>query len=120
MHHPHTIKYKERFAVQLGRNLVWVQAEDVACFCKDEIIFLINREGRKYITDYRSLDEVEGLIKPTQFFRANRQHIVSLFYIASMRGGENGKIYLNMKLPAFNEITISKEKAAGFRRWVKG
>lgn len=120
MDSPHTIKYKERFAVQLGRNVILVQAGEIACFCKEEIIYLINHEGRKYITDYRSLAEVEGLIDPAQFFRANRRHIVSLSYIASMRSGESSKIYLKMKLPVFDNIVISKEKAAGFRRWLNG
>ena len=113
-------KYKERFAVHLGRNLILVPAEEVACFSKEEVIYLVNDEGKKYITDYRSLDEVEELVDPAQFFRANRQHIVSLPYIASMHSDEAGKIHLKMKQSGCDDIIISKEKAAAFRRWVEG
>lgn len=113
-------KYKERFAVHLGRNVILVPSDEVACFSKEEVIYLVNDEGKKYITDYRSLDEVEELVAPAQFFRANRQHIVSLPYIASMYSDESGKIYLKMKQPGCDDIVISKEKAAAFRRWVEG
>lgn len=111
-------KHKERFAVHLGRNVVLVPAAEVVCFSKEEVIYLVNNEGKKYITDYRSLDEVEELLEPTQFFRANRQHIVALQYIASMHSDESSKVYLKMKLKYCEEIVISKEKAASFRRWV--
>lgn len=113
-------KYKERFAVHLGRNVILVPSDEVACFCKEEVIYLVNDEGKKYITDYRSLDEVEELVDPAQFFRANRQHIVSLPYIASMHSDEAGKIHLKMKQAGCDDIIISKEKAATFRRWVEG
>ncbi len=113
-------KYKERFAVHLGRNVVLIPANEVACFSKEEVIYLVSHEGKKYITDYRSLDEVEELLDPAQFYRANRQHIIALSYIASMHSDESSKIFLKMKLPACDDIVISKEKAASFRRWVEG
>ncbi|MEZ5016957.1 MAG: LytTR family DNA-binding domain-containing protein [Flavipsychrobacter sp.] len=113
-------KYKERFTVHYGRNVLLVPREEVLCFVKEEVIYLINQDGKKYITDYRSLDEVESLLDPTQFFRANRQHIVALSYIESLHGDDMGKIHLKMKLPDCEEIIISKEKAASFRKWIEG
>lgn len=113
-------KYKERFAVHLGRNVILVPADDVACFVKEELIYLINSEGKKYITDYRSLDEVEELLDPADYYRANRQHIIAMPYIASMHTDETSKIHVKMKLKGCDDILISKEKAASFRRWVEG
>ncbi len=113
-------KYKERFAVHRGRNIVLVPTEEVACFTKQEVIYLINSEGEKYITDYRSLDEVEELLDPNQYFRANRQHLVSMPHIASMYTDDASKIHVKMKVSGFEDILISKDKAASFRRWVEG
>lgn len=112
-------KYKERFMVHQGREVLLVPVADVFGFSKEEVIYLINHEGKKYITDYRSLDEVQDLLDPSDFFRANRQHIIALSYLASMHTDESGKIHLNMKIPACGEIVISKEKAAGFRKWIE-
>lgn len=110
-------KYKERFAVHHGRNVMLVAIEQVACFVKEEVIYLVNNEGRKFITDYRSLDEVEELIDPAIFYRINRQHLVHLTFIESYGTDETGKLTLNIKNFATNEATISKDKAASFKQW---
>ena len=92
----------------------------MACFSKDEVIYLVHKDGKKYITDYRSLDEIEELLDPVQFFRANRQFIIDLSYIETMRSDESGKVIVRLKLGGFPEIIVSKEKAAAFRKWVEG
>jgi DNA-binding LytR/AlgR family response regulator len=113
-------KYKDRFTVHHGRNIVLINAGDVACFSKEEVIYLVHRDGKKYITDYRSLDEIEELLDPARFFRANRQFIIDLSYIDTMRGDESGKVIVRLKPGGFPEIIVSKEKAAAFRKWIDG
>lgn len=113
-------KYKERFTAHLGRNIVLMHIEDIACFSKEEVIYLQHKEGKKFITDFRSLDEIEELLDPAQFYRANRQYIISMPYIESMRSDETGKIIVKLKLSPSPEVIVSKEKAAQFRKWVEG
>ncbi|MFT3682614.1 MAG: LytTR family DNA-binding domain-containing protein [Ferruginibacter sp.] len=110
-------KYKERFAVHMGRSVTLVPTEDIAMFIKEEIIFLVNRDGNRFITDFRSLDEVEELIDPKIFYRANRQHIVHLPFIESYRGDDTGKLTIRLRNIKTNELIISKEKAAEFKKW---
>lgn len=112
-----TKSFKERFAVHVGRSITLVDTGEVAVFIKEQIIFLINKENRRFITDFRSLDEVEELVDPAVFFRANRQYLVHLPFIESYRADDTGK--LHVKLRAFNnfDIIVSKEKAADFRKW---
>jgi two-component system LytT family response regulator len=113
-------KYKERFTAHLGRNIVLMHTDDIACFSKEEVIYLQHKEGKKFITDFRSLDEIEELLDPARFFRANRQYIIAMPYIDSMRSDDTGKIVVKMKLSPAPEIIVSKEKAAQFRKWVEG
>lgn len=113
-------KYKERFTAHYGRNIVLVNIDDISCFTKEEIIYLVHKDGKKYITDFRSLDEIEELLDPALFFRANRQYIIALKYIDSMRSDETGKITIKMKLEPCPEVVVSKEKASQFRKWVEG
>ena len=108
--------YKERFAVHIGRSVALISLADIAAFMKEEIIYLLTTEGKKHITDYRSLDEIEELVDPAIFYRANRQCLVHLPAIESYRADHTSK--LQLKLRSFkDEITISKEKAAEFRDW---
>lgn len=112
-------KYKERFTAHYGRNILLIHVDEISCFAKEEVIYLVHKDGKKYITDFRSLDEIEELLDPKQFYRANRQYIISLPQIESMRSDETGKIIVKMKLAASPEIIVSKEKAASFRKWVE-
>jgi DNA-binding LytR/AlgR family response regulator len=89
----------------------------LACFVKEEIIYLINDEGKKLITDYRSLDEVEELLNPADFYRANRQYILQLAFIESFRTDDTGKIQVRMKGLKMDDVVVSKEKAADFKKW---
>lgn len=111
-----TRKYKERFAVHIGRSVGLVPVKEIAGFIKEEIIYLLNTEGKKMITDYRSLDEVEDLVDPAIFYRANRQCLIQLSAIESYRTDHTSKLQLRLK-SVKEEITISKEKAAEFRNW---
>lgn len=113
-------KYKERFAVHLGRSMVLIPQAEVAGFIKEEVIYLVNHEGRKFISDYRSLDEIEDLLQPADFYRANRQCIIQLAFIESFRADDTGRILVKMKGMRPDEVIISKEKAADFRKWFEG
>ncbi len=110
-------QYKERFAVHIGRSVTLVPVEETALFTKEEIIFLTDRDDRRYITDFRSLDEVEDLVDPSKFFRANRQHLVHLPFIENYRTHDTGKLILKMRGVKTNDLTVSKEKAPEFRKW---
>ncbi len=112
-------KYKERFTAHYGRNILLVHVDDIAYFSKEEVIYLVHKEGKKFITDFRSLDEIEELLDPRQFYRANRQYIISLQHIESMRSDETSKVIVKMKLAQSPEIVVSKEKASSFRKWVE-
>ena len=110
-------QYKERFAVHIGRSVTLIPVEDIALFVKEELIYLINREGNKYITDYRSLDEIEELVNPQTFYRANRQHLIHLPFIESYRVDDTAKLTLKMRGIKTTDLIISKDKAAEFKKW---
>ena len=110
-------QYKERFAVHIGRSVTLIPVEDIALFLKEELIYLINKEGNRFITDFRSLDEVEELVNPKVFYRANRQHLVHLPFIESYRGDDTGKLTLKFRNIKNDELIVSKEKAAEFKKW---
>ncbi|RYU91907.1 response regulator transcription factor [Mucilaginibacter terrigena] len=109
--------FKERFAVHIGRSVTLVPVQNIACFLKEELIFLIDHEGTRFITDYRSLDEVEELVNSKVFYRANRQNLIHLPFIESYRGDDTGKLTLKMRDIKTNDLIISKEKAADFKKW---
>ncbi len=116
-----TPAYKRRFTAQHLRQIVSVPQERVACFCRDELIFLHTTDGQKLITDYRTLDELDELVDPAHFFRANRQYLLALEAVAGYESHYTGKLTVHLKAPNNRiDLSVSKEKAGAFRQWFEG
>lgn len=116
-----TLHYKRRFTGHYMRQIVSIPQEQAACFLRNELIYLYTIDGKKIITDYKTLDELEELVDPVRFFRVNRQCIVNLDAISGYRSHESSKLLVTLKSPNDAlELTISKEKANAFRHWLDG
>ncbi|MDX5347511.1 MAG: LytTR family DNA-binding domain-containing protein [Hymenobacteraceae bacterium] len=110
--------YKNRFLVRQGERLLSVPAEEVAYFmAEDKIVLLCCQNNLRYPVDF-SLDELESLLDPQQFFRINRQFIVSLSAIEQIHTYFNGKLKLDLQPEVEKEVLISREKAAIFKQWL--
>ncbi|AKD55800.1 LytR/AlgR family response regulator transcription factor [Spirosoma radiotolerans] len=118
---PTTPQYKRRFTGHYLRQIMSVTQEETAYFLRNELIYLYTNDGRKLITDYKTLDELEELLDPACFFRANRQCLVHLNAVAGYRPLDNSKLQIALKPPhEALELLVSKEKAAAFRHWIEG
>jgi len=111
------LKFKTRFTAQFQRNIVAVTIERIVCFYRDEVIWIQTTDNQRLITDYNSLDEIEELLNPEGFFRANRQFIVNKQAIESYRTHFTGKIELKLVVTTKDDVVVSKEKAHQFRGW---
>jgi DNA-binding LytR/AlgR family response regulator len=109
--------YKEKFVVSVKRNWVPIQTKDIALFYRDNLIYLYTFNGERYITDYTTLDEIEELLNPRDYTRANRQSIVHIDAIQSIKPMENQKLVLHLKAPLSMSQDVSREKAPAFKRW---
>ncbi len=67
--------------------------------------------------DYGTLEDIEKLLNPKSFYRANRQTIVNIDAIGSMKPLGNQKILLLLKDPLKMEVDVSREKAPVFKKW---
>lgn len=112
--------YKERFTVHQGTKVVLVPVQEVAGFVKQELIFLIDQAGERYVTDYRSLDEIEEVVNPERFFRVNRQTLLQLSFIKAYKTHSSGKLEVYLADDQLAPVPVSKEKASEFRGWLTG
>jgi DNA-binding LytR/AlgR family response regulator len=109
--------YKEKFVVKVRHNWLPVLTKDIACFVRENLNYLVTFSGEKYIVDYVTLEEIEELLDPTLFYRANRQSIIHINAIQSIKPHENQKLTLTLKDPLKMEQDVSREKAPGFKKW---
>lgn len=109
--------YKEKFIVKQRNNWVPILTNDIACFVRENLIYLFTFSGEKYILDYPTLEEIEELLNPKFFYRSNRQSIIHIDAIQSIKPHENQKLTLHLKAPLKTEQDISREKAPAFKKW---
>lgn len=117
---PEQKAYKERFLAHQGKMNVVVAQQNVACFQKDALIYLITIDKQQLVTDFETLDELEELLDPAVFFRANRQTLININAVESYRADSYGKLQVKLKAPAGAMVDISREKAQAFKWWLGG
>jgi DNA-binding LytR/AlgR family response regulator len=111
-------KYKEQFIVSHLKKWIPVAVRDIACFYRDSINYIYTFSGDKYMLDFATLEEVEELLDPRLFYRSNRQSIININAIQSVKPHENQKLTLTLKPPLKLEFDISREKAPSFKKWI--
>jgi DNA-binding LytR/AlgR family response regulator len=109
--------HKEKFIVNVRNNWIPVSIHDIACFARDNLNYLFTFTGEKYILDFTTLEEIEELLDPKIFYRANRQYIINIEAIQSVKPHENQKLAVQLKAPLKLEVDISREKAPAFKKW---
>jgi DNA-binding LytR/AlgR family response regulator len=95
-----------------------VRVDEIAyLFTRDKLVFLLTKSGVRYMLD-RPLAELEGELDAKTFFRANRAYVVSADAIVRCRQYGKGRLILDLRPPADEEIIVSQERASAFREWL--
>ncbi len=111
-------KYKSRFLVKMGDKLVSVETENISCFqAKNGLVYLINKEGKKYLVD-QPLDDIGKDLDPERFYRVNRQYIMSYGCIKAVHKLGKGKLMVESAFDPNEQIVVSSEKSAAFKEWL--
>ncbi|HTF81944.1 MAG TPA: LytTR family DNA-binding domain-containing protein, partial [Cytophagales bacterium] len=116
--HP-TKTYKERFLVKASDRLIPIQATDICYFASEGKYVVLYQKDKKYLVDY-SLEELELLLDPKIFFRLNRQVTAQLPSIAKISSHLNGKLKIELTPPYAEEVFVSRDRAADFKKWLDG
>ena len=93
---------------------------DIAFFQADnKVVYLVDKEGNRYLVDY-TLERLEQLLDPQEFFRLNRKFIVKISAIEQIKPYYNNRLKLVMKGASTNEdLVISRERVPEFRVWAE-
>lgn len=111
-------RQKKRFLVKKGIDRISVEVSRVAYFFTEhKVAFLRDMEGTTYISD-ATITELTDQVDPTTFFRANRKYLVNIDAIAKFKS-DQGKIILDLNPPPGDDVTVSKENAPNFRKWIE-
>lgn len=112
--------YKTALLVDHREKIIPLQVKDIAYFYLDKtIVNIITLTNQKYVMS-SSLDEIERLLDPKYFHRANRQFLVNRTAIANVERYFSRKLVAKLMVDTSESIVVSKAKATDFLKWLEG
>jgi DNA-binding LytR/AlgR family response regulator len=112
--------YQKRLVIRIGQTIRTLEIDDVAYFYTEEkIAFSCSKDNQRLPLDF-TLDELEKILDPAEFFRINRQFIIHIKAIGSMFSYSKSRIKVLLKPPSDAETIVSAERSAHFKEWLLG
>lgn len=111
--------YRLRYLVDYRESILVIDTTEIVYLNSEGRLFQVYTQDGKLITVDSTLEQAEAELDPKQFFRLNRQFIVSQQAIQSILKDDNGKLRVAIKGLA-NYAVVSKERAPLLKRWLEG
>jgi DNA-binding LytR/AlgR family response regulator len=115
---PATKEYRNRFLVKHLQKYVSVDVADIAYFWSEgRVNFFKTKDGQRYLVEY-TMDEIESMLDPRDWFRVSRQFIVSVPSVNEIHPFFNNRLKLHLRPQEPEEVTVSRERVADFKLWL--
>jgi DNA-binding LytR/AlgR family response regulator len=111
-------EYKSRFMIAVGTRIKSIETNEIAYFySEDKVTFLVTKDDHALPIDF-SLDKLESMLHPKEFFRISRQVIVSFAAIDNVHTYIKGKLKLDLKPKNKFEVLVSGDRVTDFKEWL--
>lgn len=112
------VVYRTRFLIPVNDGYKTVAVQDLDyIYSEYKVSHLVSKDGQVQAV-FQTMDELEEQLDPDIFFRANRQHLISINSIDTIHNYFNGKLKVVLSRRPEIEIFISREKASTFKHWL--
>jgi len=109
---------KTSFLVSFQGKFLPIGVQDVAFFTvMGEYTFLYTLKGDSFHLPH-SLEELESMLDPKQFYRANRQYIVNFDAVRHVENDAARKLSVKLTVKTPDPVIVSKAKASEFLKWM--
>ncbi|WP_052273475.1 LytR/AlgR family response regulator transcription factor [Flavihumibacter solisilvae] len=110
---------KRSFLVHKRNKYYTVPTDQVAYFyISHEIPVLVTYDRQEYFVNY-SLESLQQMLTGRQFYRLNRQYLVSFNAIKEIEHYFARKLLVALTIPTKEKLLVSKEKASSFLKWLE-
>lgn len=111
-------EFKHRFMVKVGNQFRSFNVADIAYFKSMEgMIFLHTHSSQSYPIEY-TIDQLENILNPIQFFRVNRKFMVSVESVAEIHSYFNSRLLLKLLPKEEEQVIVSRERTTNFKKWL--
>lgn len=111
---------REHFLVKHGHKLLSIHTSEVAYFYSENGITYLKTGANNFYAIDDTLDELEEHVDPKNFHRCSRKFLVNRSAIQSAFLHFNGKLKLTVKPSPSEDVIVSRDRAAEFKKWMGG
>lgn len=111
-------EYKKRFMVKVGDQFQHVPVCDIAYFRFEKGFAIIHTTQNKELPIDYSLDQLEEVLNPLDFFRLNRKYITSIEAIRQVHTYFNSRLLVKLFPESTEEVVVSRDRVGNFKRWL--
>ena len=109
--------YKTHFLIPHKDKLIPLPVERIACFyIENKMAKIITTDNETFYMD-SPLEDLYLQLDPSEFFRANRQYIVSHKAIKDISIWFGSKLSINLIVTVPEKIIVSKARVSEFKTW---
>ncbi len=106
--------------VQVKDRIIPLKVADIAYFyTADDKVRAYTQGGEVYVIG-KTLDKLSNMLSTSDFYRANRQFIISRSSIRDVSVWFGSRVAINVLPEAPERIVVSKERSGEFKRWLAG
>ncbi|MCE7054250.1 LytTR family DNA-binding domain-containing protein [Algoriphagus sp. AGSA1] len=111
-------EYKHRFMVKIGNHYGTFNVDDIHYFKSENgSISLFTVNGKNYPIEY-SIDQLEKILNPIEFFRINRKYMVALKAVQEIHNYFNSRLLLKLRPDQEEKVIVARERSSEFKKWL--
>lgn len=111
-------RYRNRFLIKIGEKIKFIETKNILYFYSlEKATFCKTTENADVLLDF-SLDQIEQMVTPDNFFRINRKYIVTLSAIKEIIAFTNSRLKIDLQFCDDKEVIVSRERVNLFKSWI--
>lgn len=111
--------YKHTLLVNYREKIIPVKLQDVGLIYASNGLTSLSLADKRSLSVSYNLEQLETMLDPRQFFRANRQFIINRDFIDNIEHYFNRKLFISLNIESPEKIIISRVKAQAFLKWME-
>lgn len=111
-------RFKDRLLIPIKDTLLPIEVKHISYFYTSERTTFICMEDGAHLPYSGTLEQIYSNLSPDNFYRANKQFIVSRPHIKNITIWFDNRLLLTLDTEVPESVYISKNKAADFKSWI--
>ena len=108
----------KRFMVSIGNKVKIIESTEVNYFVSDSKVTLLHTVGGKRYPIDSSLKKLELSLPQNEFYRVNRQYLLSRQCIRELQYYSPTHLKVILKQDSQEDIVVAREKIGPFKKWL--